>query len=279
MPKRIFFYWGNETMSWLRYMTLKSCRYYNPDWEIILYHCPCRVKKETWEEYNKQDFANFSGEDYFSKVSDLGIQIKHWDIPIQKLKGIAASHKSNFFKWYMLATEGGIYADMDILFIKSLDSLYEEIKETHIGLCIHDWLSIGFLHSNSISSFFVDVFHTAVKTYTPEHYQCVGVQAVYTLVDNKKRNTKKIKENLKKILKTNYPGTQIYNYDMSLFYHYDFKNLGNLFLKTQKMPEQSIGIHWYAGAPIAQKWNNGLTESNFTEYTNTITKYARECYV
>jgi hypothetical protein len=278
VPKRIFFYWGNETMSWLRYMTLKSCRFHNPDWEIVLYYCPCNVKKKTWKEPNQQDFFNYKGDDYLERVSELQIPIKEWEIPVKELTGISASHKSNFFKWNMLATEGGIYADMDILFIKSLDSLYERIKKTDVGICSYKWVSIGFLHSNSNSQFFKDVFNRATKTYTPQHYQCAGVQAVYSLLLG--RGWSKLKRNadILGLIKNKY-NTNIYNYSMSMLYHYTFQELEHVFLMQETMPKESIGIHWYAGHPLAQEWNNRLTENNFADYNNTITKYAKECYV
>ena len=45
IPKIAHFYWGNEILPFLRYITIYSFSILNPDWEIKLY-LPTKISKE-----------------------------------------------------------------------------------------------------------------------------------------------------------------------------------------------------------------------------------------
>src|SRR3989337_368888 len=117
IPKKIYFFWGNAIMSWMRYMTLKSFRQMNPSWEMILYISQHNVMNKVWKMDNYQDFFCFKGENYIGKIKDLKIDIRQF----KENKDMTPSHASNFFKWKILSTDGGIYSDMDILYFKPMD--------------------------------------------------------------------------------------------------------------------------------------------------------------
>jgi len=61
IPKRMFFYWSGNDLSWMRYMTLYSFRKMNPNWEIILYLSDNVNKIKTWNSGEEQDFLNYTG--------------------------------------------------------------------------------------------------------------------------------------------------------------------------------------------------------------------------
>lgn len=269
IPKHIFFFWGNDTISWLRYMTLYSCRKLHPDWKISLYYSKCGIDRKPWVEINIQDFFNFDGVNYWNKIKELDINIIPWDI--KGYEKLSASHKSNIFKWHMLATEGGVYADMDILFIKPVDILLEQ-DCTDI-ICAHKWISIGVLASMGNSKLFKAFLDKAPLTYNKKEYQCVGVKSCYTTLYG--RCTEDVIQNRNHIetLRKKFPDSVIFNLPMSWFYHYTYRDLNKIFSETVKMPNEALGIHWYAGNPLSQKWNNLLTDENFKNYPNTITSY------
>ena len=164
IPKRIFFYWGNNTMSWMRFMTLKSFRIFNPNFEMILYVTKNNeIQNKTWYDNNVQDFHYFKGINYYDKINDLDIKIKEWDITNNNIKPstlkMGPSHKSNFLKWCKLYEEGGIYSDLDILYFKPIENFYESIKEFDTVICQTDYLSIGFMASTKNNLFFKDIFN------------------------------------------------------------------------------------------------------------------------
>lgn len=281
IPKKIFFFWGDTNISWLRYMTLKSFKALNPSWKITLYLSSSSEFTKTWEEKNEQDFFSYTGEDYFSKIKQLGIKIDSWDFDKRELrrfphlKKITPSQKSNFFKWYKLATEGGIYADMDILFIKPLNTLYNKIKTADTVICHKEWFSIGFLASSPDNEFFKNIYNNAKNTFTLKQYQSAGVKSIYNHLWKHLPN--KEKESFLKLIKK-YPNQLIFNIHQSLFYHYTYRELDKLFLDKNIAPDEQIGIHWYAGAPLSQEYNSKMTEENYSQFDNTISYYAKKIY-
>jgi len=74
MKKDIYFYWGNETMSYMRYMTLYSFCGFNPDWKVYLIknNTPTNRVMQTAE---KQDKTEYKGKDYSDRLKDLNIDI------------------------------------------------------------------------------------------------------------------------------------------------------------------------------------------------------------
>lgn len=312
IPKHVFFYWGNGTMSWLRYLTLATFRKLNPDWQVTLYHNLQPVTRKTWKEHNAQDFFSFHGVDYMDRIASLGIDIKPWEAPTSRLDDIAASHKSNFFKWHMLATEGGIYADLDILWFRPIEAWWKEMNtnQCNIALCYGggrdgklrrsrpgrrergrknkdvpgrrgrwSWLSIGLLASSGNNRFFRDLFETALQTYDPAHYQCVGVNSIYTRIYGVGWRSSIFRRNILQDIQTSYPGQRFCNIPMDLVYHFDYNGLSELFLKphtSSVFPSTTLGIHWYAGNPLSQAFNSLLTEDNYRQYNLTMCNVAAE---
>lgn len=271
VPKKVFFYWGNDTMSWLRYMTLYSFRKFNPDWEIELHVSDIEIKNKYWRGPENQDFHCYSGKNWLSEVEKLGVEIKECPVFVD---GAGPSHNSNFFKWNELATNGGIYSDMDILFIKPVEEYYEHIKHFQTGLSYSTsrnsypkhggYYSIGFMFSSGNNKFFSDVFESALKNYTLSRYQGAGVAPLYKMLGNKS-GINKYRDGLHFIpMKTVYP--------------YGSKQVDHLFKKLQTQSvhrEQTFGIHWYAGSPVAQKFNNILTLDTLDSQSNTMSHWLK----
>lgn len=279
IPKRVFFFWGNQTMSWMRYMTLKSFRQLNPDWEVTLYHLPCSTKNKPWLEHNEQDFFCFTGKDYFPRVNALGIEVKEWNLPAEyrdalpTWDSISASHKSNFFKWFTLTEDGGIYLDLDILFIRPFGSFYDQIRTFDTVFCYKDWLSIGVLAATKNNQFFQDTLLTAIKNYGPKKYQCAGVESIYRLLYKNFTAAIIASKDALRHIEFKYPDARIFNIPMEYFYFWIYDELDKLFCENHTFatfPKETLGVNWYAGHPTAQKWNNILTEDNYKEYTNTF---------
>ena len=263
-PKEIFFFWGNTTLSWMRYLTLKSFRDLNPSWKITLYqHEPSQTTK-TWETPETQDFHSGDYRDYSSHLSDLDISIQEWEPPIEIPKNIGPQHISNFLKWHTLATKGGIYADMDILWIRSFDSFLRDMDKYTAAICYKEWFSIGVLASLPNSKLFQEIYESALSTYNLAKYQSAGVKSLLALL--------KGNQTLKGLV-TAFPSEKIFNIPMDYFYHWTYRELDKLFLENYKFsdfPETALGVHWYAGHPVAQRWNGFLTEDNYKKQRNTF---------
>ena len=264
IPKEVFFFWGNTTLSWMRYLTLKSFRDLNPSWGITLYqHTPNQTSK-TWETPETQDFHSGDYKDYSDHLSDLDISIQEWEPPAEVPKDIGPQHISNFLKWHILATQGGIYADMDILWIRSFDSFWEDIQKSTAVICYKDWFSIGVLASQPNSDLFREIYESALQTYDLAKYQSAGVKSLLALLKGNQTFDG---------LRRTFPLEKIFNIPMDYFYFWTYRALDKLFSENYKFsdfPEATLGVHWYAGHSTAQRWNGFLTADNYKKQRNTF---------
>jgi len=269
VPKKIFFYWGNPVMSWLRYMTLHSFRKLNPDWEMELHVSHIDMKDKYWHTPEAQDFHSYKGKNYLPEVEKLGVKIKECPVFVE---GAGPSHNSNFFKWNELATNGGIYSDMDILFTRPIDKWYESIKHyktglshEHTGKGIHGgYYSIGFMLSSGENNFFQDLFNFSTKNVNFNSYQGAGVEPLCRMVEEGGCGMKPYHYGLHYI-------------PMDLVYPWRFKSQYDLFINCHtELPAETIGIHWYAGHPTAQEFNNNISPDTLSDYDNTMSYWLKK---
>lgn len=286
IPKQIFFFWGNEKMSWMRYMTLKSFRMFNPTWKMILYFSVSDVKNKQWTSIVQQDFFTFNGVDYTEELKTLNIEFRYWDISNNKiikyktLKDVAPSHMSNFFKWYTLYSEGGIYSDMDIIYYKSIDPFYNTMIDNGYDTAICDtyYLSIGFLAAAKGNIFYKDIFEACYDNYDPSEYQSAGVKNIEKFLEVEHTYYYNFGKTFE-LAKNKYPLLKFYNIPFELVYPLNHLKIQYAFtndIKITDLPEITVAYHWYAGHPIAQHYNSLLTEENFREYNFTFVNIVKE---
>ena len=175
VPKKIFFYWGAKRLSFLRYMSLYSFRYFNPDWEIFLYVPKAMNEVNLWGEEKQYENLNANIIDYMPYVDKLGVSIVEADFNEYGLdNSINEVHKSDFIRYFLLYNYGGIWADMDILFINPISQMdcnsllnKEYNSFIYVGEQQGEVLghAIGFLMSSQGSDYFKNVFNKAKEAY------------------------------------------------------------------------------------------------------------------
>lgn len=281
IPKKVFFFWGNDTLSWMRFLTLRSFRILNPDWEMTLYTAKCTGNKKTWSEKAAQDFFAYEGKNYFYKVRDLNIEVRDWKMTGLQVEG--ASHLSNFLKWHKLNAHGGIYSDMDILWVRPFDALYRQMQDFDAAICSTQFFSIGLLGSSINNVMFEDFYNNARKNYTPKRYQCVGVENIYNLLYQEKAFGAKndvnwnflTQRHIFQDLCDRYPDQKIFNIPFTAVYPFWSADVHKIFEAKYRLPKGVVGLHWYAGHPVSQRWNGLLNERTVKQHKNTFTKAAR----
>ena len=121
IPKQLFAFWGNSQLPWLRYLTLKTFRHYNPDWTITIYknENPTpgtgEIVADYWDKLNELNIKDISA---LNMEKEFGI-----DLSSQPSLGARDINRSDYLRWYLLHELGGLWADMDILFIRPMESM------------------------------------------------------------------------------------------------------------------------------------------------------------
>jgi hypothetical protein len=261
-------------------MTLYSFRKYNPDWEVVLYLSNNNNTTKTWQGCEEQDFSNYNGINYLSKVEELNIKIEKVEFPEEvrdKFIGISPVHESDLFRYYQLYKSGGFYCDMDVLFFRSIDSFYDNIIRNKIDTVIYQctgYVAIGFLGASVGNPFYRDLFYFGMNNFNTKDYQSLGVDLIYRMF-----NGSRAQANILNGIIGNYKNLKVYSIPTELVYFFDWTKIEYNFTNNvyvNKFPKESIGYHWFGGSKISQNHNNMMNEDNFKNYTTTFTAIAKK---
>jgi len=264
IPKIAHFYWGNKVLPYLRYLTLYSFKKYNPDWEIKLYVPKVLQSEMSWAS-SEHKFP-ISCKNYSSRVESLGIKIIPFDFEtINVSNSLSEVIKSDFLRWHLLSTQGGLWSDMDILFFRPISQIVMD-KNVDTVLCFQDGVwSVGFMMSSSGNQVFKHLDNVAQSCFDPQAYQSLG-RVLQT------RNLKTIQE-----IHTKFPEVCVYNLLMDIVYPIDSTRINKIYTTNNMrfLRPNSIGLHWYAGKQVLGHWINKIDEDTYIRYDNIICKLIR----
>jgi len=268
IPKTAHFYWGNDTTSFLRYLSVYSFQKLNPDWEINIYIPSVHFKGDVpWISGEKYDGTEFMGRDYSHELFSLpGITIKEVDFSaFPQISAAPENYKSDFFRWYILSTEGGLYSDIDLLYFRPMNDLYfncHDNRDIDCAVCLqYAGNIIGFLLSAPDNKFFSKIFDASITAFNTTSYQAISAPLVNQVFPSEES----IREQL--------PDMKFINMPMDVVYALDHLSIPDIFQTNDlsRLTDNTIGIHWYAGHPVSQHFNNILTSDNFIDYPNILT--------
>ncbi len=269
IPKRMSFFWASSPLSWLRYLTLYSFRWYNPEWEITLHRADVGACR--WKSSESQDSQNYSGPDHMSLIAELEINVVAWKPLIEQL---APAHASDLCQWETLAGPGGFYCDMDILFVRPVP--YESMCTADVVCCLSNgYMAIGFFGGSPDNQMFRDVLQEAQKGYRDNVYQSTGAEAIYRLSGVKSPWQRVKRPGCEAVarLRKKYASIEIQEVPSATIYPWAWNELEQIFVAASDVPEECVGIHWFGGRRLAQEWNKRLTIDTVGEYYNTLTRY------
>jgi len=279
IPKIASFYWGSDKMSFLRYMTIKSFKKFNPDWSVHLYVPKTPSKSIDWRSeggdlHHSSDSVDYNGEDYKDRLlGEVAVKVTVVDFSNSFIGSNAPeAHKSDLLTWKVLSTTGGIWCDMDILFTSPLNKSSINVNSKTDTISSYDMghsrglyvAPIGFLGSSKNNLYFKRILLEATRNYNRKSYQSIGTICV--------TNVAKDFESAKK----SFANLNMINLDPESIYHLHFKKIDDIFLNNVKLPVESFGIHWYGGHPLSQQYNGKINIDNYSEYDNTICKHISE---
>jgi hypothetical protein len=279
IPQIAHFYWGGEKLSYLRFLSVQSFWQHNPDWEIQV-HVPQTLStaQPAWDSFQQKGVS--IAQDYFDQLTDLNVKIIRHDFDEYKFDNQAHEvHKSDFLRWKLLSTVGGLWSDIDILYSRSMTSLAENTSEYQsldtglIPLIPPTKHTVGFLLASADNRFYQYLSKIARTQYNPNIYQCMGSDLINT-------NFKTFESLLERFPKQKFAFLNrhcvysITSKTIDYFYQAVDPNV------RKKMNHRNvIGYHWFAGHPRSQAFENEFTSDNINKYNNLLTNIIKESQV
>lgn len=271
IPKIVHFYWGEKTLPYLRYLTIESFIEYNPDWEVRFYYPKYPQIHKSWNTHEHKYDIHLT-KDYYEELKQLPIKTIEVDFALINIdNNLSEVHKSDYLRWYLLSSIGGLWSDMDIIFIDSMNHLItlntENNKEIDTIVCYHlPWLhSIGFLLSSKNNEYYKILWETALNyKYDRYNYQTVGSLLINSSM--KKQDLNSLQFRFPNLKIDNLPMNSVYPYTTHLLkIMYDSKN-------TTYITEGTIGVHWYAGHPRVGEFVSIINKENYKTVNNIISE-------
>lgn len=277
--KEIYFFWGNQPMSFLRFMTIKSFNLLNPDWKINLIVNKFK-SQNTWKSIEKQDNTTYFGYDYMNKLNTINnLNIIELDsICPFDYKSMSNVHIKDVLNWFLLSTKTCIVADMDIMFCKPINETNGIDWDSNVNICCFDfyrnYIPVSFMISkiteDRINPFYQEVYNNSLKFYNPNVYESCG--------------TISIKFNGIDEIISHFKSLKIHKMDHMTVFPFVAPHPGKAGTlcwfddRSHLFTENTIGVHWYAGQPESQKHNILITEENFSTFNNVITNIIKKIY-
>jgi hypothetical protein len=255
------FYWGGGPLSFLQHLTIVSFKKHNPNWKIFLW-MPKVINPilPTWETVEQVE--RYIGQDYLEETKKL-CKVKTIDFEKLGASRLHEVQKSDFIRWHILYKYGGVWSDMDILYVKPLPDLEFDATVCYDG----EHHLIGFYMAEPEQQLYLDIFEEAknriVAPYSKD-YQFLGSRMLKSMFFG--------------IMTLNkvYSKSKILNLPMDLVYSYtsDQPDVEELFFGSEdRTTKNTIGIHWFNGHPFAKKYQNDFAKYNKND--SVVSKYVR----
>lgn len=267
IPQQAHFYWGGGALSYLRYLSLTSFKRHNPGWQITLHvpKIPC-TRPPAWHTHQQKN-VNIK-RDFLDRID---VAIESHDFRDYGFDNDAHEvHKSDFLRWKLLGERGGVWSDIDILYLRGLQHLPDNCAGNHDRDTVLCPLippmkhTVGFLMSSSHNAFFQNMMHTSLERYDPMVYQCMGSDILNDLFRDQQG------------VHDRFPENQWLWLDPQAVYAIAAKEI-DLFFRpldahTQKKltSPRVIGFHWFAGHPRSQQYENDMNPGRVSRTSNFI---------
>ena len=264
VPKILHVYWGGGKLNYLRFLTVKTFKALNPDWQII-YWCPKdSFTGRSWgPEKGHEAIKDKNFKDYMPDLEKITTKMPVDFKAYFPMTNMPEVHKNDYIRIYALFYYGGVWSDMDILYFKPIEALkvnVPENKNKESFVCIGGYgHSTGFNMAIENSEFFRRLYNEVLKQYQPWNYQCWGP-------DLFNKHFKTIQ---------NIPGGV--NLSMDVVYAHDCYHMAELLEDAPaRFNDESIGCHWYGGNSLWGKFLNRTNGGEVNLTNNIISKLIKD---
>ncbi len=255
-------------MPLLCFLTVFTFRKLNPDWIIKIYSPLIRSTLKPWtSDENKMEYEGPNFYECLKSIQNccfITFNFEKIGIPNET----SEVQKSDFLRWHLLSTEGGVWSDFDIIYFRGIDEIMmvnQEVnkknKEIDFSVCYNCSspdsckYSIGFLMAVKECSFYNKIFKAATKNFNKYDYQGAGSQIL-----NKKY------PNLTDLY-TREKDSNIWNMSMDIVYAFDSSKI-SLIYETMYLgffTQNSIGLHFYYGSLTTKENINKLEKNKYNQ--------------
>jgi hypothetical protein len=275
IPKTAHFYWGNDRISFLRYLSVYSFKKFNPDWIIKLYYPKVRYQGEnTW--YTTEHSRRYTGVNYIDRLFGLNIEKLEVDFHDYGVDNeIPETFKADLLRWRLLATAGGLWSDFDIIYFRPVELIYlNDVAHRQLDttVCLHgdgaavNYHSIGFLLSSANNPFYRFIADQSPEMLNKRVYQSGGSAILNRHFPSME------------MIKAAFNGINPANLASDVVYPVNYVRTPDIFHAAAPdcLTERSIGLHWFAGHPEAGIFENLIDEETQIGYDNLIARIIRQ---
>lgn len=254
VPKIFHYYWDDLTkFTYYNYISLLSAIHYHKDWVHIVWMPQIINKNITWLEiFNKDQIYNNNYVSYIQHLksfNNVRFFIFNECVTFNLPSDMSEIHKKDILGYMIIYLFGGIWSDLDIVYIKNINDLVTDTFDNII--CKFNFLKstifpVGFFCSKKRTKYFKSIIDKIFDFYDKNRYQCLGSEMLSSRF-NGVELTKLYGEKNKIVDDSFYMPYLWLDEDINvLFKDFDKENTKNL--------SQTLGIHWFNGSNITKKY-------------------------
>jgi hypothetical protein len=258
IPKIFFTYWEGNTLTKLHYYTIKSLLKYNPEMNIIIY--TSKIVSNTFIQWNsgehKTDFESCNENICLNDLISIDNQkIKLIEIDFENEynidNNISYVFKADFTRIAKLYQHGGVWFDMDILFINKIPDYF---FQNNIDIYYY---------------YYIFTIPTGLLFSTPKNKLItILYEEAYDIIKNIKNGDKNLVYQklgpdlwMKCFYENRYLTQNTFCDDKNTAYAYDCDNILDFFNSNKDViNNNTFCIHWYNGDPQVKKIINNFDE-------------------
>jgi hypothetical protein len=184
-------------------------------------------------------------------LKDLNIEVIEVDLFSQYLP----NYQSDFFRWWWLKNNGGFYLDVDVIVMKSFDTL--PLDQRLIYCQYGGYFPVGVIGAKT-SSVIVDHIHRKLpRFYNPDDYNSCGPYMFRDVY-------------MKKNWNEGYNAPSIWFYPIA-----QSAMMPLLYNGNYEIPTKSYALHWFGGLPASQVFNSRFTPKFAQNSEDAISRFLR----
>ena len=153
IPYNYYCYFEGSSFSYLNYLSIRSFNYYNPHWKINIYISHQSKIIGYWDQLDNLTNLKIVPVDF----DEIGY---HNDAQF--------TYKSDYLRWYLLNKHGGLWSDLDIIYVNSIENIiFKDDCNFNTFICsIEDrYNPTGLMMSNPGNLFFMKLMNNSKLLY------------------------------------------------------------------------------------------------------------------